>query len=254
MRTCLDSADAPRVSSYRGSGGIHMSVVVQPMLDPEAAGVAFSADPVSGAADVVRISAVRGLGDRVVDGTANPEEWQVVADVAVRLPGNADSALTPDQAVQVAEVAQRAAEHFGGPQDIEWAWCDGEVHVLQSRPITTLPVPPTATLDGLGWEKDAAHYAELFTPFGVVTVRAHGRCCRAADGRQLRAHDRRDRPGVDRRRDLRPPDPPVRVTGTPGSDAPGCARRARGTGPPEAAARRMWPPRRPWSPGSPSAP
>ena len=99
VRTCLDSADAPRVSSYRGSGGIHMSVLVQPMLDPEFAGVAFTADPVSGAADVVRISAVRGLGDRVVDGTANPEEWQVVAGVADRLPGNADSALTPDQAV-----------------------------------------------------------------------------------------------------------------------------------------------------------
>lgn len=166
VRTCLDSADAPRVSSYRGSGGIHMSVLVQPMLDPDAAGVAFTADPVSGAPDVVRISAVRGLGDRVADGTANPEEWQVSAGAADRLPGNADPALSTDQAVQIAEVAQKAAEHFRGPQDIEWAWRGGQVHLLQSRPITTLPVPPTATLDGLGWEKDAAHYAELFTPFG----------------------------------------------------------------------------------------
>lgn len=166
VRTCLDSADAPRVSSYRGSGGIHMSVLVQPMLDPDAAGVAFTADPLSGAPDLVRISAVHGLGDRVVDGTANPEEWQVSAGAADRLPGDADPALSTDQAVQVAEVAQRAAEYFGRPQDIEWAWCGGGVHVLQSRPITTLPVPPTATLDGLGWEKDAAHYAELFTPFG----------------------------------------------------------------------------------------
>ena len=149
-----------------------MSVLVQPMLDPEFAGVAFAADPVSGAADVVRISAVRGLGDRVVDGTANPEEWQVVAGVADRLPGNADSALTPDQAAQVAEVAQRAAERFGGPQDVEWACCDGEVHVLQCRPITTLPVPPTATLDGLGWEKDAARYARSCSPRSV------GRCSR----------------------------------------------------------------------------
>ena len=166
VRTCLDSADAPRVSSYRGSGGIHMSVLVQPMLNPDAAGVAFTADPVSGAPDVVRISAVRGLGDRVADGTANPEEWQVSAGAADRLPGNADPALSTDQAVQIAQVAQKAAEHFGGPQDIEWAWRGGQVHVLQSRPITTLPVPPTATLDGLGWEKDAAHYAEQFTPFG----------------------------------------------------------------------------------------
>lgn len=166
VRTCLDSADAPRVSSYRGSGGIHMSVLLQPMLDPEAAGVAFTADPVSGAVDVVRVSAVRGLGDRLVDGTANPEEWQVAAGAAQRLPGDADSALTPDQVSAVAQVAQRAAEFFGRPQDVEWAWCGGIVHVLQSRPITALPVPPSATLDGLGWEKDAAHYPELFSPFG----------------------------------------------------------------------------------------
>jgi pyruvate,water dikinase len=166
VRTCLDSADAPRVSSYRGSGGVQMSVLVQPMLDPEAAGVAFTADPVSGAADVVRISAVRGLGDRLVDGSANPEEWQVVAGAADRLPGDADPALSTDQVLAVAEVALRAAEHFGGPQDIEWAWSAGEVHVLQSRPITTLPVPPAVTLDGLGWEKDVAHYPELFTPYG----------------------------------------------------------------------------------------
>ena len=166
VRTCLDSADAPRVSSYRGSGGIHMSVLLQPMLDPEAAGVAFTADPVSGAADVVRISAVRGLGDRLVDGTANPEEWQVVAGAAQRLPGDADSAITPEQASAIAAIAQRAAAHFGCPQDVEWAWCNGEVHLLQSRAITALPIPPAAQLSGLGWEKDAAHYPELFTPYG----------------------------------------------------------------------------------------
>jgi pyruvate,water dikinase len=166
VRTCLDSADAPRVSSYRGGGGIRMSVLLQPLLDPEFAGVAFTADPVSGAVDVVRISAVRGLGDRLVDGTANPEEWQVSSSGAHRMLGGGDTALTPDQASAVAEVALRAAEHFGCPQDVEWALCDGVVHVLQSRPITALPVPPTTRLDGLGWEKDAAHYPELFTPFG----------------------------------------------------------------------------------------
>ena len=166
VRTCLDSADAPRVSSYRGSDGIHMSVLLQPMLDPDAAGVAFTADPVSGATDVVRVSAVRGLGDRLVDGTANPEEWQVIAGAAQRLPGNAGPAITPEQASAIAATAQRAAEHFGCPQDVEWAWCDGEVHILQSRAITALPTPPEAQLDGLGWEKDVAHYPELFTPYG----------------------------------------------------------------------------------------
>ena len=166
VRTCLTSADAPRVSSYRGTGGVTVSVLLQPMVAAEAAGVAFTADPVSGTDDAVRISAVRGLGDRLVDGTANPEEWRVAPDGAQRLPGDADSVLASDQAAAVAEVARRAAEYFGCPQDVEWAWCDGAVHVLQSRPITALPVPPSTTLDGLGWEKDAAHYPELFTPYG----------------------------------------------------------------------------------------
>lgn len=166
VRTCLDSADAPRVSSYRGSGGVRMSVLLQPMLDPEAAGVAFTADPVSGAGDHVRVSAVRGLGDRLADGTANPEEWQVVAGAAQRLHGDAQACLTPQRASAIAATAQRAATHFGCPQDVEWAWCDAEVHVLQSRAITALPLPPETQLDGLGWEKDVAHYPELFTPFG----------------------------------------------------------------------------------------
>ena len=166
VRTCLDSADAPRVSSYRGSNGVRMSVLLQPMLDPEAAGVAFTADPVSGELGVVRISAVRGLGDRLVDGTANPDEWQVAAGTAQRLVTDREAALSPEQACAIATVADRIADHFGRPQDVEWAWCEGEAHVLQSRPITALPVPPEADLDGLGWEKDLAHYPELFTPFG----------------------------------------------------------------------------------------
>ena len=52
------------------------------------------------------------------------------------------------------------------PQDVEWAIHDGRVHLLQSRPISALPVRPEAQLDGLGWEKDVAHYPELVTPFG----------------------------------------------------------------------------------------
>ena len=166
VRTCLDSADAPRLDSYRGGRGVRMSVLCQPMLVPDAAGVAFTADPVTGETDVVRVSAVRGLGDRLVDGTATPDEWRVTAGVAEQLPNGAEAALSGDQASTVAEVARQVAAHFGEPQDVEWALQDGRVYVLQSRPITALPIRPTAELDGLGWEKDLAHYPELVTPFG----------------------------------------------------------------------------------------
>ena len=166
VRTCLDSADAPRLDTYRGGREVLMSVLVQPLLVPDAAGVAFTADPVTGELDVVRISAVSGLGDRLVDGTDTPDEWRVSGGVAERLPSGAEAALSADQALAVAGTARRVGDHFGEPQDIEWALQDGRMFVLQARPITALPVRPTAELDGLGWEKDLAHYPELVTPFG----------------------------------------------------------------------------------------
>ena len=113
VRTCLDSADAPRLDAYRGTGGVRMSVLCQPMLDPEAAGVAFTADPVSGDTEVARLSAVRGLGDRLVDGGAIPDEWRVVGEVAETIPTGAEVAISADQALAVADLARAAAEHFG---------------------------------------------------------------------------------------------------------------------------------------------
>ena len=166
VRTCLDSADAPRLDAYRGAGGVRMSVLCQQMLAPDAAGVAFTADPVSGDTDVARVSAVRGRGDRLVDGAANPDEWRVVGEVAEAIPTGAEAAISADQARAVAGVARAAAGHFGAPQDVEWAIQDGRVHVLQSRPISALPVRPADELEGLGWEKDVAHFPEPVTPFG----------------------------------------------------------------------------------------
>lgn len=166
VRACLDSADAARLISYRGAGHVRMAVLCQPMLDPEAAGVAFTADPVSGDTDVVYVSAVRGLGDRVVDGSVRADDWRVAADLAERLETGTETAISAAQALAVATVARAAADHFGSPQDVEWAIENGQVHLLQCRPISALPVRPRDRLDGTGWEKDVAHYTELVTPFG----------------------------------------------------------------------------------------
>lgn len=166
VRTCLNSADAPLIDTYRGARGIRMSVLLQPMLNPDFAGVAFTADPVTGETDAVHVSAVRGLGDALVDGTVTPEEWRVRSGIAEHLPGGAAADLSADEAVAVANIASKVAEHFNEPQDVEWALVDGHVIVLQARPITALPIRPEAELDGLGWEKDVAHYPELVTPYG----------------------------------------------------------------------------------------
>lgn len=166
VRTCLDSADAPRVDAYRGAGTIRMSVLLQPLLAPSAAGVAFTADPVTGDTNLVHVSAVAGLGDVLVDGTATPDEWRVTDAGAELLHDGGHVVLRADEAAAVAKVAVEVAAHFDEPQDVEWALVDGEVIVLQARPITALPTPPTNTLEGLGWEKDLGHYPQLVTPFG----------------------------------------------------------------------------------------
>jgi len=166
VRTCLISADAPLIDTYRGARGVHMSVLLQPMLQPDFAGVAFTADPVTGETDTVQVSAVRGLGDGLVDGTVTPEEWRVRSGIAENSPLGAAAQLSADEVVAVARTASEVAEHFSEPQDVEWALIDGHVFVLQARPITALPVRPEAELDGLGWEKDVAHYPELVTPYG----------------------------------------------------------------------------------------
>lgn len=114
-----------------------VAVIVQRMLVPDAAGVAFTRDPLSGRRAVV-IEAVRGLGDRLVSGQVSPERWRIA-------PGDGpESAVTPEilsaeQAVAVSRVATRAEKLLGGGQDVEWALIDNQVWALQARPITSTP-------------------------------------------------------------------------------------------------------------------
>ena len=132
------------VQTYRAkrSGGAAEApaIIVQRMIDATAAGVAFSANPVSGLRGEVVISAIAGLGERLVAGEVDGETW--VFGAAVTAP-DAQAVLTPEQARRIADLARRAEATFGAPQDIEWAIDAQGLHILQSRPITTplRPVP-----------------------------------------------------------------------------------------------------------------
>src|SRR5205085_4311602 len=86
------------------------------------------------------VSAVRGLGERLVSGQATPDEWLVRGESAVcqRAP---EGALDAGQARAIAALARRVEVCFGGPQDVEWALAGGELFVLQARPMTALPEP-----------------------------------------------------------------------------------------------------------------
>jgi rifampicin phosphotransferase len=128
-------------------------VLVQVMIDPVAAGVAFTAHPVTGDRDQIVVTAVPGLGEALVSGQSVGEEWTVTARRALTTrPGaSGTAALTDAQAVEVADLARRVADRYARPQDIEWAIdAHGTLWLLQARPMTALPEPVSWRAPGPG--------------------------------------------------------------------------------------------------------
>jgi phosphohistidine swiveling domain-containing protein len=173
VRDCWASLWTARAMAYRARRGIDpaqvaLAVVVQRMVDADAAGVMFTANPTNGRRDETVISAAWGLGESVVSGSVTTD------DVVVEMPaGRVLSRTTADKAVMVvptghgaeerpvpqerrsgrvlddaaavelARLGARVAAHFGAPQDVEWARTgpDGEFWLVQARPVTALPDP-----------------------------------------------------------------------------------------------------------------
>jgi pyruvate,water dikinase len=170
---CWASLFTERAVTYRLRNGfdhrkVHMAVVVQRMVFPQAAGILFTADPVTGNRKVASVEASFGLGEALVSGLVNADVYKVrdgeVVEKAVgtkRLAihaspagGTQEQAIEPErqeqpaltdaQVVRLAELGRRIEAHFGRPQDIEWCLVDEEFQIVQSRPITTLfPIPAT---------------------------------------------------------------------------------------------------------------
>ncbi|WP_017595331.1 PEP/pyruvate-binding domain-containing protein [Nocardiopsis potens] len=150
VRRCWESLDSERAVAYRRDNEIdgddvHMAVVVQRMVDADTAGVLFTADPLSGSRSVMVADAVRGLGTAVVDGSTDPDHYEMGPD---GIHGPEDGCLTRDQVEELRAAGDRLQRHFGSPQDAEWAYdSDGVLWLLQSRAITTLfPLPDDAHL------------------------------------------------------------------------------------------------------------
>ena len=169
------SRSSERVKTYAGDRGAgSMAVLIQPMVAAAAAGVAFTADPVSGRRQTV-IEAVEGLGERLVSGAASPERWTVDEDGSLGAPP-ATTVLTSEQARAASDLARRVEAHLGRPQDIEWAIAGGSLWLLQARPITTLPsaapelIPIAIEVPPGYWERDAFHEPVPISPFGRVLL------------------------------------------------------------------------------------
>lgn len=121
------------------------AIIVQRMINAKVSGVAFSADPVSGLRDHIPISAIEGLGDVLVSGEEDGQSWMLKGKSTLSAPTD-DPILNREQLLEIANLARRAEQHFGYPQDIEWALDKDGLHILQARPITT-PLKPLPNKD-----------------------------------------------------------------------------------------------------------
>ncbi|WP_406291839.1 rifamycin-inactivating phosphotransferase [Streptomyces sp. NBC_00624] len=168
---CWASLFTERAVTYRRRNGVdhravHMAVVVQKMVFPDAAGILFTADPVTGNRKVATVDAGFGLGEALVSGLVNPDVFKVqhgevvakaiaakqravialpaggTQEVAIDSQRQQQPVLTDAQVVRLVQLGRRIEAHFGRPQDIEWCLVDDGFQIVQSRPVTTLfPIP-----------------------------------------------------------------------------------------------------------------
>jgi pyruvate,water dikinase len=200
---CWSSLWTARAIGYRARNsipheGLALAVVVQRMVQSQASGVFFSANPLSGLRSQAVIDATLGLGEALVSGQVDPDQYIVQQDgqppqlhiiqktlggkaLAIRsletggtqtvYSDNRQLQALPDQEIlALAELGWQVAGEFGSPQDIEWGWADGKLHLLQSRPITSLyPLPegvPAEPLHVLLSFGGAQGMLDPMTPFG----------------------------------------------------------------------------------------
>jgi pyruvate,water dikinase len=168
---CWASLFTDRAVIYRIQNGFDqrkawLAVVVQKMIFPDAAGIMFTADPLSSNRKIVSIDASFGLGEALVSGLVNADNYKVREGVIVEkkisakklavhaLKGGGtkeqeivperqnEQALTHEQILALERIGRKIEAHFGCPQDIEWCLAENTIYIVQSRPITTLyPIP-----------------------------------------------------------------------------------------------------------------
>jgi phosphohistidine swiveling domain-containing protein len=176
-KRCWSSLWTARAIGYRmrqgiGNFGVALAVVIQRLVDAEVAGILFTVNPVDGRREHAMVSAAWGLGDAVVGGRVTPDEYVVekssgrlvkreVADkeiMTVKIEGGTEDRSVPEnlrlvpalEGHDLAELTRLGIEIeklYEMPMDIEWALADGEVAIVQARPITALPEESVAPAD-----------------------------------------------------------------------------------------------------------
>ncbi len=166
-----EAAVAYRLRQGIAPDAADMAVVVQRMVEPRAAGVLFTADPLSGNRSVAAIDAVRGLADELVSGRVTPDVLRVRDGAVVeRTPADPEQpVLTDEEALRLVELGRRVAQHAGAPQDVEWCLTrDGGFELVQARPITTLFPVPAATDDAFHVYVSVGHGQMMTDPMRAL--------------------------------------------------------------------------------------
>jgi pyruvate,water dikinase len=168
---CWASLFTERAIIYRLQNGfdhrkVYLSVVIQKMIFPEAAGVMFTADPITSNRKVLSIDASFGLGEALVGGIVNADNYKVregriigrniskkklavvkskeggTEQQEIRVDQQNVPTLSDDEILELERLGRKIEAYFESPQDIEWCLADGVFYIVQSRPITTLfPIP-----------------------------------------------------------------------------------------------------------------
>ncbi|PYI55532.1 phosphoenolpyruvate synthase [Paenibacillus flagellatus] len=168
---CWASLFTDRAIIYRMQNGfdhsqVYLSVIVQRMVFPQASGILFTADPITGNRKLLSIDASFGLGEALVSGLVSADNYQVreerivgkrIATKTLAIYGRKEGGtetkqlhsdlqkaqtLTDPQILQLAHIGRQIEAYSGQPQDIEWCLVDDSFYIVQSRPITTLfPIP-----------------------------------------------------------------------------------------------------------------
>jgi rifampicin phosphotransferase len=173
---CWASLFSERAVTYRLRNGfehrkVQMAVVVQQMVVPQAAGILFTADPVTSSRKVASVEASFGLGEALVSGRVNADTFKVRdGEIVARAAATNQPAITDAQVVRLVQLGRRIEAHFGRPQDIEWCMAEDDFWIVQSRPITTLyPIPEAA--DGENHVYVSVGHGQMMTeamrPLGV---------------------------------------------------------------------------------------
>jgi len=168
IKKCFASLYSTRAVTYRKHTNfdavrVSLAVVIQKMVESEISGVLFTADPVSQDTDRMMLNASWGLGEAIVSGKVTPDIYIYskkhrhlvdkklgdkdificygttgIEERKTPMEQKCRFCLSDKQTLEVFEMGQKVERHYGSPQDIEWAFFNSKLYLLQSRPITTL--------------------------------------------------------------------------------------------------------------------